>query len=162
MEQIYKILRDYKLSAHENPFIGVNYKFRHNHIIDLPLELRSNVYLCALLLDIKASLPRTHYSDDNLDWIGRSLTINMSYNNCNLKISKPVYYGVIDMMLSHSILFRLSKRGKYLVNPYMLNVLSQAQAEHIISTVAHGTVQGSRTVCYGALRSASLALWNEA
>lgn len=143
--QIYEILKSFKLSTHKNPFFAVSYKFRHNFINIKPLdeECKTNMKIKSLMFDIYNELPHTHYSDINYDWIERSMTIVLSFDKNGAGMGSQNFYDTIELMLKHSILFRLSKRGKYLVNPYILNVLSQAQAEHIISTVAHGTVQVS-------------------
>jgi hypothetical protein len=139
--QIYKILREYKYSSNVNHFIAINWRFRHNYfnIWNLNNSDRTNGDLLLVLMNIANKLPRTHFNETKLDWIDKSMTINLSYSGCGLLMRKNNYYEAINAMVGSLILFRLPERGKYLVNPYILNVLSQAQAEHIISNVAHDT-----------------------
>jgi hypothetical protein len=101
-----------------------------------------NMRLLLVLHRIAKTLPRTHFNETKLDWIDKSMTIKLTFESYGIGMQKQTYNDVINTMIESSILFRLSKRGYYLVNPYILNVLSQAQADYIANNLALDTPQG--------------------
>lgn len=150
MRQIYEILRKYKYSTHVNHFLTIRWQFRHNHlnVWNMREDDKINPDLLLILFRIADQLPRTHFNEFKLDWIDKSMTIDLSYNSFGITIRKNNYYDAINAMVESSILFRLSKRGHYLVNPYILNVLSQQQASYIANCLTHDNAPESPTVSF--------------